>query len=388
MASSNSDLFDVFVICAPGMEAELRRELEEIRPLCLSASARFGVDEWQIETEDRGGLTLKTTLISALQVNFWSKLASRVLIRIDGFHAASLPRLRERLKSLPLKKWIGDESFEIRVEAHRCKVSNEKTIRRVAAEVCPVRDSARFRVYVRGWQDDWMVSLEASGEHLHRRGFRQKSGGAPLRETLAALTLRHLVAGESVSALRKVQLLDPMAGTGTFLREAQNLFLPQRKRDFAFLHFKNCPALLKSPTFWDNYKKTSFAVLDPIFESCFGIEQDKDVFNLLRENMAQSGQSFCSSFQNLKTRADLHLADNQPLWLVTNPPYGKRLEDMQWMDDFWPWALGLNPDKIAIWLPRDLQDSFLRKAPYPPRQRLLISNGGLPCTILFFSAHE
>lgn len=385
MAASKSDLFDAFVICAPGLELELRRELEEIRPLCLSAAARFGVDEWQIEAEDRGGLTLKTTLILALQINFWSKLASRVLIRIDGFHAASLPRLRERLKSLPLKKFIGDESFELRVEAHRCKVSNEKTIRRVAAEVCPVRDGARFRLYVRGWQDDWMVSLDSSGEHLHRRGYRQKSGGAPLRETLAALTLRHLVGEEPVSALRKVQLLDPMAGTGTFLREAQNLFLPQRQRDFAFLHFKNCPALLKSPAFWDNYKQSSFAIREPIF-SCFGIEQDKDVFNLLCENMGQSGQSFCSPFQQLKIRSDLHLVGNQPLWLVANPPYGKRLEDMQWMEDFWPWAKGLAPDKIAIWLPRDLQDSFLRRAPYSPRQRLSISNGGLPCTILFFSA--
>lgn len=388
-----ADPVEFFVGCALGLEKELSRELDEIRPLLLNEAAKFLIENWQLEPT-KGGVTVQTSLIAGLQINYWSKIANRVLLRVEQFRAQSVPRLHARLKEASLKKYLGDKkTCTFKVEAHSCKVSNEKTVRRLAAEIWPVNEanaktSDELQIFLRGFDDQWTLSIDTSGDHLHKRGYRKKTAAAPLRETLAALTIRRLMNGVSLADLARVQLIDPMAGSGTLLREAADLLKPNREREFSFLNFSNCPKLLKTPQFWSNYKSHPMTKNTRLLGGFTAIEQEKSLEEILCENLKESEATIkVGSFQSFDSRKLLGLneAESRPLWVVTNPPYGERLDSLRWMKDFWPWVTKVNVDRLAIWIPENQTASFLKNAPVEPTEKRAVSNGGIPCHLLIFS---
>lgn len=374
-----------FVGCALGVEAELHRELGEIRPLLINESAGFLTETWNLETL-KGGVQVETSLIAGLQINFWSKLANRVLLRVDSFRAQSVPRLHARFKECELKRFLGERSFQVQVEAQKCKVSNEKTVRRLAAEVWPVQDGAEVSVYVRGFEDVWTVSLDTSGEHLHKRGYRQMVAEAPLRETLAALAVRQILAGIPASELPKICLIDPMAGSGTMLREAFEILRPTREREFSFLKFNGCPKLLKSPQFWANFKNHPFQQVSGI-RQFVAVDREPDLKKVLKENLKPCEAQIVIGEYQEQTRKTLGVSEEMRILLITNPPYGERLRKgeqapadawQNWSEQFWGWAARLKAERVTMLIPQK-QSAFLKSQ--NPSQVLAVSNGGIPCVL-------
>lgn len=387
-------LAEAFISCAPGLETELAAEVREARALCLNEAARFLQPEWEITQSVRGGLSLQASLIAIYQLNHWLKTAHRILLRIEEFSASSLPRLRERLKSLRLQDY--GAPWDLKIEARRCRINDERLVRRLCEEVLPVaapNKTTDFHLYIRGNEDRWTVSVDTTGDHLHRRGWRKTSGGAPIRETLAAFSLRLMTAGEPVSRLQEIHLLDPMAGSGTFLREGEDLFRPLRAREFAFQKFRKIPPLLKAPAFWKNFDMLPMGRAS-LFKRLWALERDENAIGLLKNHLSPERAMVIQTLFKDKRREDLGLSQREPLWVVTNPPYGHRLADTAWMNEIWPWLSSLQPEKFLIWMPKDLVPSFLKEAQrhsssLPDHlagkpEEWKVSNGGLDCRVLGF----
>lgn len=371
-------MVEIFISCAIHTEKQVLRELEEIKPFLLGMDGAFYSETFEVLELIPGGIRLNMDLAPALQLNFWMKTAHRILIRLAQFKAQSWPEIRDRLKRVDLKSWLKEDPFELQIDAEKCRVSNEKYLRKMCGELWRFQDQAEQKIFLRGQNDFWTLSLDATGEHLHRRGVRTKIGEAPLRETLAALTLRLLMDGAPRSELAEVVLVDPMAGSGTFLIEARDLYRPVRTRNFSFTSWARTPALLKSPQFWKNYP--SEWIETATFKNLRAIDIDAKMKDL---NETQEIPFFSGSFKRF-SRSDLGIESSQKLWVISNPPYGRRIESLDWISDFWLWWDQIKPDRAALWIPRDLKERFLKNAVLKTSKEIRAINGGISCEIILF----
>lgn len=371
-------LAEFFVSGPLHAEKELLREIKEVSPFFLNSDGTLGGGEINVLDVVPGGVLLETELIFGLQFNHWLKTANRVLLRLSKFKAKDWPTLEKKLKAVDLKSWLEAQSFFIQIDAEKCRLSNEKFLRKKVSELWRIDENATQKFFLRGVNDDWTLSLDTTGEHLHRRGVRKLIGEAPIRENLAALTLRILCSGYSRSKLSELLLVDPMAGSGTFLIEARDLYLPSTNRSFSFQSWNRTPGLLKTKALWTNYPKSMLHL--PTFPNQLGIEIESQTYDLLVNYNLPSIQSDFSKVDlaGFKSKSD------QPVWFVCNPPYGRRLEGLGWMRDFWKWVQTNKISRGAIWIPRDLKDKFLAEAPQSPAREFRAINGGVLCEVLLF----
>jgi putative N6-adenine-specific DNA methylase len=368
---------EFFAVVPLGWEEELATEFREIEPFLIGHDGRPSAEGLGELVTEKGGVTLRAEPLLVLQLNFFSKLASRFLVRIGNFRATEFFQLEKGLRSVELAKWLGDEQFALKAEAQKSKINNEKRILEVAEKVWGRRigRGATQTLFIRNDKDQVTVSLDLSGEHLHRRKTGRELGGpAPLRETLAAGLVRFLIGGEPLSILQNVTLVDPMAGSGTLLSEASRLYLPSKDRSFAFQSQPWIPKLLKSPSFFANYRHLP--------EKTWRGLASHDEFSAARERLSELGKDLREPLEVLKTPEDF--SNKAPVWVIANPPYGERLKALP------PQALAklllsFHPERVAVILPERLALD-LRKA-WPAGWRVekrSVSNGGIPCFFMRF----
>jgi putative N6-adenine-specific DNA methylase len=196
---------------APGLEPFLQQELAE-----LGIEARV----------DKGGVETRLDAAGLMHVQRESRIASRATIRLGNVGAESLEVLADRVRKLPWSLYVHPrQPLDIHVTSSRSRLRRRD---RVSAKVelaigdalkGPRRPGGRpprepVRVLVRIENDKATLRVDASGELLHKRGWRQAVGRAPIRENLAAALLRaaRWQPGEP--------LVDAMCGSGTFPIEA------------------------------------------------------------------------------------------------------------------------------------------------------------------------
>jgi putative N6-adenine-specific DNA methylase len=180
------------------------------------------------------------------------------------------------------------------------------------------------KIFVRVLKDDFTVSIDSSGELLHKRGVKKQGGRAPIRETIAAAALN--LAGYNVME----PLVDPMCGSGTFTIEAAmraNNIPPGWYRDFAFMDW---PCFRQKR--WDYIKKTARKEFSAVtVPTIFASDKDQKAVSAFRKQIR--GYPFSKSIAvQQKDFFDLSPADfdlfgevKQPGMVAINPPYGLRL---------------------------------------------------------------
>lgn len=219
---------DMFIAVAPGLE---QAALREITALDLGTEA----------VPVPGGVTLKGGWPEVWRANLCLRTASRILLRVAEFRAMHPAQLDKRARKVDWRALLRPD-VPIRVEAtcRKSKIYHQGAAAdRVAAAIvdqvgCPVVQVATedaISVKVRIEDDLCTISLDTTGEVLHRRGHKEAVGKAPLRETLAAAFLGDCgyTGAEAV--------VDPMCGSGTFVLEAAEIaagLWPGRSRAFAF----------------------------------------------------------------------------------------------------------------------------------------------------------
>jgi 23S rRNA (guanine2445-N2)-methyltransferase / 23S rRNA (guanine2069-N7)-methyltransferase len=184
-------------------------------------------------------------------------------------------------------------------------------------------DRPGVRVHAHANGPNVTVSIDLSGEGLHRRGYRAQAGEAPLRENLAAGVL--LRAGWPEKSKSASEFLDPMCGSGTLVIEAAMIAAHvapgARRHYFGFFGWVGHDRLT-----WERVKRDALAREQKPAFRLRGVDTDAGVLAAARDNAARAGLAELITFDHG------HLADARPAvegagFLATNPPYGVRLED-------------------------------------------------------------
>ena len=207
----------------------------------------------------------------------------------------------------------------LRLKDGICDQLREVTGRR--PDIAPERPAVRVHAHANGPRVT--VSIDLSGEGLHRRGYRAQAGEAPLRENLAAGIL--LRAGWPDKANVAVEFLDPMCGSGTLVIEAAmiaaNVAPGARRHYFGFFGWVG-----HDRAAWDAVKRDALArERRPTF-TLRGLDADAAVLAAARENAARAGLAGLVSFEHGRLAAARPESPGAG-FLATNPPYGVRLED-------------------------------------------------------------
>lgn len=313
MATSNATRYRIFAAVTPGLEDLLVTELTAL-DLAGATIVRGGV-------ELAGGPEVLWRL--ALQ----SRLAESLRVRVGrSFAATSFAQLEQRVERLPWAAYIarGAAVPRMQVTCHRSRLYHTgavaQRVQRVVArrlELCAdPTDGEQATIFARIVRDQVQLAVDASGELLHRRGYRTHVGLAPLRETLAAACL----AAAGFDGTRP--LWDPFCGSGTLLLEAQSMacgVLPGALREFAFQR-------------WPVHQADAFAAhrvgLTPSpgtpAAAALGSDLDPGALEAARHNAKNAGLTSHIQWRQGDFEA---VAGEVPrgAMVVSNPPYGHRL---------------------------------------------------------------
>ena len=310
-ANHDAPISEVFLVASPGLEAALG---DEARGAGFSDAVVV-----------KGGVALKGGLAEAQRANLVLRGATRVLLRVAQFRVMHLAQLDKRARKLPWSEWLRrDRAVTVEASCVKSKIYHagaaaERVSRAIAEELgAPLSDSAEVRVMVRIEDDLATVSLDTTGESLHKRGHKEAVNRAPMRETMASLFLRQC------GYTGTEPVLDPMCGSGTFVIEAAEIaagLLAGRSRSFAFAEMAGFDAAA-----FDKLKASLAPA--PLSHGLrfFGSDRDAGAIAMSRENAARAGVSDATLF----TAADISALtrpEGPPGLVIVNPPYGTRLGD-------------------------------------------------------------
>jgi putative N6-adenine-specific DNA methylase len=312
-----------FAATAPGAETLCHRELSA---LALSE---------QDSTVVKGGVEFKGVLQDCYLANLHLRTANRILMRIYNFKASGFNQLESKTAEIPWELYLPPGSSpQIHATTRHCRLYHTdaisdrllKSFSQSTARDTEKRGSKKEilwepKIFVRGVDDHFTISIDSSGQHLHKRGLKIHPGRAPLRETIAAAAL--LLAGYRGAE----PVIDPMCGTGTFSLEAALMaknIPPGWFREFAFMRWPSF-----RPQKWEYLKRQCRPhFTEPRTPTIFASDKDPSACRRLEKGLIENRLTdvikvINQDFFDLLPRA---LTDQNGL-VAINPPYGKRLEN-------------------------------------------------------------
>jgi len=312
-----------FAATAPGVESICRRE--------LSAPA-LSVRDSAVVT---GGVEFTGCLQDCYLANLHLRTANRILMRIHNFRASGFKQLESKTAAIPWELYLPPGlSPQIHATTKHCRLYHteaigERMLKSISQHILIKTESPQPhegismtpRIFVRGVDDHFTISIDSSGEHLHKRGLKIHPGKAPLRETTAAAAL--LLAGYRGEG----PVIDPMCGTGTFSFEAALIarnIPPGWFRDFAFMAW---PSFL--PQKWEYLKRQCQAQFTELRTSTiFASDKDPSACKRLEQSLAANRLADVVKVANQDFFDFLprDVADRTGP-VAINPPYGRRLEN-------------------------------------------------------------
>tara|TARA_R110002072_G_scaffold2361_8_gene19657 strand:+ start:2872 stop:3987 length:1116 start_codon:yes stop_codon:yes gene_type:complete len=299
--------FEIFLTAPPGLEMLLREEL-----------VTMGFDTPQAGI---GGVTIKGGWADVWRANLESRCASRVIARLGEFRVVHLAQLDTLSRRFDWGQTLRpDIPVRVDVICKGSRIYHEKAAaQRIATAIteelgCPIDADAPVRIMARIDNNLCTLSVDTSGELLHRRGYKLAIGKAPIRETLAALFLRACDYDGSEP------VLDPMCGSGTFVIEAAQMaagLAPGGQREFAFEHFRGFDA-----SAWARLKDSHQA--RPTDIRVQGSDQNANIIVGSRQNAQRAGVAGITNF-DVRLVGDIQPPDGPPGLVIVNPPYGARI---------------------------------------------------------------
>lgn len=296
--------------------------------------AQFGASDIRERSHD---VKFQGTLEVGYRACLWSRTATRVLLSVGSIDATTSKGLYEALKRIDWREHLGpgatlacdcsggNESIRHTIYGSQllkdavCDNLRDATGER--PDVKPERPDVLLHLHVEGTTA--LVSVDFSGESLHRRGYRSEGGRAPLKENVAAAVL--LRAGWAAISGQDGVLVDPMCGSGTFLTEAALIAAdaaPALDRDyFGFSGWFGHDGAL-----WDRLcgeARERRKARTP--RRCvLGSDIDGDAVRMAIENGGHAGVADWLHVEK-RTLAEVSRPDNEVGLVVTNPPYGERI---------------------------------------------------------------
>ena len=305
--------------CFFGVEKMLAREIKDLG---------FEI----IKTED-GRVTYKTDEYGIARANMWLRCAERVHLKIAEFEAKSFDELFEGTKRINWAKYIpyGAQFPIAKASSIKSKLHSTPHIQSIVKKAIVEslkksyledgllkEDKEKYPIYVFIHKDKVVLSIDTTGDALHKRGYREKANKAPIRETLAA-AIMYLTPWRPGRTL-----VDPMCGSGTLLIEAAMMGInmaPGLNREFISEKWRT----MDKKIWWDIRKEAYDKIDESTQFKIYGYDIDEEAINIARENAELAGVEDYIEF-NVANAVDFK-SDEEYGFIITNPPYGERLED-------------------------------------------------------------
>ncbi len=374
--------------CSSGLEALLVDELRVLGAINLR--------------ETISSVAFTGTLEVAYRCCLWSRLANRIFYVVKSFSITSIDDLYQNTFDIEWEKHFSPrESFSVNFRgtnkfldnslygARRVKDAVVDRFRDISNQRPSVDTKApKLRLNARLYKDRVQLSIDLAGESLHRRGYRRASGSAPLKENLAAALL--LRSGWPNIFVRGGGLIDPMCGGGTFLIEAAMIAsdiapgLLRRKFGFESWTFHKAPV-------WESLiseaKARRIVGLKNLRSNIRGFDIDPSAIEATRLNLAACGldKHIHVAVKQMDQIDDVS-SEIRGL-VITNPPYGKRLNDVDTLRpvyqklstvlklNFQGWSASVFTGNLELAREIDLSPSHQTK----------LYNSSIPCKLLVFN---
>lgn len=326
--------------CHFGLEAVLKREILDLG--------------YEISSVEDGRVTFQGDAEAVCRANIFLRTAERVLLKVGSFQAVSFEELFEKTKALPWEAYIPkDGKFWVtKASSVKSRLFSPSDIQSVMKKAMVRRlqehyhmewfpeDGPEYPVRVFLMKDQVTVGIDTSGASLHKRGYREVSGKAPITETLAAaLIMLTPWRGDRI-------LVDPFCGSGTFPIEAAMMaanIAPGMNRSFTAEKWTN---LIPKKLWYDTVDEAGDLIREPEETDIQGYDADEDVIRIARRNAAEAGVENMIHFQRRDVRDLSH--PKKYGFIITNPPYGERLEDKKDLPELYR-AFGESFQRLETW---------------------------------------
>ncbi|NLC71209.1 MAG: class I SAM-dependent RNA methyltransferase [Desulfuromonadaceae bacterium] len=356
--------YQLFAVTTPGLEE-----------VCAAELRALGCAEVRPEP---GGVGFRGQFRELYLANLTLRTASRVLVRIGRVRCRDFPALFQKTLRLPWGRFIRPGApLLVRASSHASRlVHTGRIAETVTAAVghclgSPPLDPvlAEQLVVARFEDDECLLSVDSSGELLHRRGYRTENLQAPLRETLAAGIL--MVLGWN----GKSSLLDPMCGSGTIPIEAALLAAnraPGKDRRFAFMNWPHY-----RPGLWQALVKELTGRETPVSMVIHGSDIDSAALDMATANARRAGVSEFIRFD--RKPMEVLSPPVSPGLLLCNPPYGKRLAKEENLGPLYRRLGDLLRGPCAAWQGAFLcpEPGLARATGLPLKEMAILAHGGL-----------
>lgn len=313
--------YELVVPCHFGLEAVTKREIYDLG--------------YEISRVEDGRVTFIGDEEAICRSNIFLRTAERVLLQVGRFHATTFDELFEGIKALPWENYIPrDGKFWVKkASSIKSKLFSPSDIQSIAKKAMVERlkevyhvswfeeDGAPYPVRIFLLKDEVMVTLDTSGDSLHKRGYRLMTSKAPLTETLAAALIL-------LTPWRRDRILvDPFCGSGTFPIEAAMIasgIAPGMNRSFTAEKWTN---FIPKNLWYEAVEEAQEQMDTEVKVDIQGYDIDPEVVKAARENAKRAGVEHMIHFQQ-RAVADLSHPKKYG-FIITNPPYGERLEDKE-----------------------------------------------------------
>lgn len=305
----------IIITTSFGLESLVKRQLEE--------------ENYTDFKVLNGKIILNGNLDDIAYLNLHLRQADRVFLEIKSFKAKSFEELFENVNKISWFDFLAsDDNFIVNARTYKSKLFSLSSIQSISEKAIIdslrkkykistfKKNGSRVKIEVMIEKDIVSVCLDTSGDGLHKRGYRQDSVKAPLRENLASALV-------DLSFYREDRFLfDGFCGSGTILIEAarkERNIAPGLDRDFDFTSFK-----FYDKKRFERIKKEAYEKIDYNKKiNILGSDISKRAIELAKNNALNAGVYEDITFLNKDFR-EINLRDNFGIF-ISNPPYGERL---------------------------------------------------------------
>ncbi|MCA1054589.1 class I SAM-dependent RNA methyltransferase [Rossellomorea aquimaris] len=330
--------YTLIATAAMGLEAIVAREVKDLGYDC------------QVEN---GKVIFKGDETAIARANMWLRTADRVKILVGEFKAYSFDELFEQTKKLPWEEYMPEDAeFPVQGKSVKSKLYSVPDCQAIVKKAIVERmrqaykktswldeTGPLYKIEVALHKDTASITLDTSGQGLHKRGYRTGQGEAPLKETLAAALVKLTTWNPDRP------FLDPFCGSGTIPIEAaligQNI-APGFNREFLSENWS-----FISNDVWDKARMEAedVAKYDQPLE-IMGTDIDHRMVNIAKENAMEAGLGDLLTFKQMQVRD--FVTDLEYGIVVGNPPYGERLGERPEVEQMYR-EMGQAFEKLDTW---------------------------------------
>ncbi|MGD1903904.1 MAG: class I SAM-dependent RNA methyltransferase [Geitlerinemataceae cyanobacterium] len=327
------------------------------------------------------------------RANLWMRTSFRILQPLREFGCNDVRELYDNVKAIAWEDVLSpDKTLAVRATGGNEALNHthftalkvkegivDRQWKQFGTRSSVDRDRPDVAVNLHVHRDRAVLSLDSSGDSLHRRGYRPAIGAAPLKETLAAALLSLADYDPSLP------LIDPMCGSGTIALEAgmqaRNIAPGLSREEFGFMGWEDFDADL-----WDRVCDEAIAQQRPAPAPIYASDIDPSVLGQAKYNAELCGLDSTIELAVRDVR-DLEAPSDRGI-LICNPPYGERLGEVEELGYFYKRFGDVLKQRFKGWVAYILTTKPLSKrVGLRAAKRFAIDNGGLACTLLRYELY-